>query len=82
MASVAGMKGGTPHLLYPTSKGAIVNMTRAMAANHAPDAIRVICVCPSMVYTPLVYAKGMSEESRESHKNRDLLKTEWNGWDV
>lgn len=24
MASVAGLKGGTPHLLYPTSKGAIV----------------------------------------------------------
>jgi len=48
MGSVAGLKGGTPHLLYPTSKGAIVNMTRAMAAHHAPDAIRVNCVCPGV----------------------------------
>jgi len=82
MASVAGLKGGTPHLLYPTSKGAVVNMTRAMAAHHAPDGIRVNCVCPGMVYTPMMYAGGMSREARESRKNRSLLKTEGNGWDV
>lgn len=48
MGSVAGLKGGTPHLLYPTSKGAVVNMTRAMAAHHAADGIRVNCVCPGV----------------------------------
>jgi NAD(P)-dependent dehydrogenase (short-subunit alcohol dehydrogenase family) len=48
MGSVAGLKGGTPHLLYPTSKGAVVNMTRAMAAHHAKDGIRVNCVCPGV----------------------------------
>jgi NAD(P)-dependent dehydrogenase (short-subunit alcohol dehydrogenase family) len=48
MGSVAGLKGGTPHLLYPTAKGAIVNMTRAMAAHHAPEGIRVNCVCPGV----------------------------------
>lgn len=46
IASVAGLMGGTPILLYPTSKGAVVNMTRAMAAHHAPSGIRVNCVCP------------------------------------
>jgi len=48
MGSVAGLRGGTPHLLYPTSKGAVVNMTRAMAAHHAKDGIRVNCVCPGV----------------------------------
>lgn len=48
MGSVAGLKGGTPHLLYPTTKGAIVNMTRTMAAHHAKDGIRVNCVCPGV----------------------------------
>lgn len=48
MGSVAGLKGGTPHLLYPTSKGAVVNMTRAMAAHHGADGIRVNCVCPGV----------------------------------
>ena len=82
MGSVAGLKGGTPHLLYPTSKGAIVNMTRAMAAQHAKDGIRVNCVCPGMLYTPMMYEGGMSEEAREARRNRSLLKTEGNGWDA
>lgn len=46
MASIAGLQGGTPHLLYPTTKGAVVNMTRAMAYNHGHEGIRVNCVCP------------------------------------
>ena len=82
MGSVAGIRGGTPSLLYPTSKGAVVNMTRAMAAHHAKDGIRVNCVCPGMVYTPMMYGPGMSEEARENRKNRSLLKVEGNGWDV
>ncbi|KAF5521738.1 2-(S)-hydroxypropyl-CoM dehydrogenase [Colletotrichum aenigma] len=82
MGSVAGLKGGTPHLLYPTSKGAIVNMTRAMAAHHAGDGIRVNCVCPGMLYTPMMYAGGMSGEARAARRQRSLLGTEGNGWDA
>ncbi|KAJ5800345.1 uncharacterized protein N7518_002413 [Penicillium psychrosexuale] len=81
MGSVAGLKGGTPHLLYPTAKGAIVNMTRAMAAHHSPDGIRVNCVCPGMLYTPMMYGKGMREEARGARRKRSLLGTEGNGWD-
>ena len=81
MSSVAGLRGGTPSLLYPTAKGAVVNMTRAMAYQHAAQGIRVNCVCPGMLYTPMMYAPGMSEEVREARKNRSLLKTEGNGWD-
>ena len=81
IASVAGLRGGTPNLLYPTSKGAIVNMTRAMADHHASQGIRVNCVCPGMLYTPMMYGAGMSEEQREARKNRSLLKTEGTGWD-
>ena len=51
MGSVAGLKGGTPHLLYPTAKGAVVNLTRAMAAHHAAEGIRVNCVCPGVRYS-------------------------------
>ncbi|KEZ41764.1 2-(S)-hydroxypropyl-CoM dehydrogenase [Scedosporium apiospermum] len=81
MGSVAGLKGGTPHLLYPTAKGAVVNMTRAMAAHHAKDGIRVNCVCPGMLYTPMMYEKGMTEEARAARKARSLLGTEGTGWD-
>ena len=53
-----------------------------MAAHHAAAGIRVNCVCPGMVYTPMMYAGGMTEQARESRKNRSLLKTEGSGWDV
>jgi len=82
IASVAGLMGGTPMLLYPTSKGAVVNMTRAMAVHHAPSGIRVNCVCPGMLFTPMLYAHGMPDEVREARRDRSLLKTEGNGWDA
>lgn len=80
IGSVAGLRGGTPSLLYPTAKGAVVNMTRAMAAQHGKEGIRVNCVCPGMLYTPMM-AGGMSDEMRERRKARSLLKTEGNAWD-
>ncbi|KAG5350690.1 hypothetical protein C0989_009691 [Termitomyces sp. Mn162] len=82
IASVAGLIGGHPMLLYPTSKGAVVNMTRAMAANHASAGIRVNCVCPGMVYTPMMYSRGMPDDVREARRKRSLLQTEGNGWDI
>ncbi len=81
IASVAGLMGGTPALLYPTSKGAVVNMTRAMAAHHGTEGIRVNCVAPGMVYTPMV-AGRMTPEVREERRKRSLLQTEGSGWDV
>ena len=82
IASVAGLIGGHPKLLYPTSKGAVVQMTRAMATHHGPDGVRVNCICPGMVYTPMVYTRGMSDDAREARKNRSLLQVEGTGWDV
>ncbi len=81
IASVAGLRGGTPSLLYPTSKGAVVNMTRAMASHHGTEGIRVNCVAPGMVYTPMV-AGRMTPEVREQRRQRSLLQTEGSGWDV
>jgi NAD(P)-dependent dehydrogenase (short-subunit alcohol dehydrogenase family) len=82
IASVAGLSGGHPSLLYPTSKGAVVQLTRAMAAHHGAEGVRVNCIAPGMVYTPMVYSAGMSPELRETRRQRSLLKTEGTGWDV
>ena len=82
IASVAGLGGGHPNLLYATSKGAVVNLTRAMATHHGSEGNRVNCVAPGMVYTPMVYSRGMSPEMREARRERSLLKTEGTGWDV
>jgi len=41
-----GLKGGDRAASYCASKGAVVNLTRAMAIDHGPQNIRVNCVCP------------------------------------
>ncbi|EUC34690.1 hypothetical protein COCCADRAFT_35726 [Bipolaris zeicola 26-R-13] len=82
MSSVSGLLGGNPSLLYPTTKGAIIQMTRAMAAQHGRENIRVNCVCPGMVYTPMTRGRGMTDEMREARINQNLMKKEGTGWDV
>ena len=49
--------------VYSASKGAVIALTRAMAVDHAKDGIRVNCITPGPVYTPMVYARGMSPAS-------------------
>jgi NAD(P)-dependent dehydrogenase (short-subunit alcohol dehydrogenase family) len=82
LSSIVGTQGGHPTLLYPTSKGAIISLTRTMAAHHGRDGIRVNCIAPGSVHTPMVYARGMSEDVREARRNRSLLGTEGTGWDI
>lgn len=53
IASAAGLLPNGPNLTaYAASKGGVVNISRALAAELAP-AIRVNCVCPGMVDTPM-----------------------------
>ncbi len=67
---------------YSTSKGAVIALTRAMAVDHGKDGIRVNCVAPGPVYTPLVYAGGMSAEARERRRLASPMGLEGTGWDV
>ena len=67
---------------YSVSKGAVISLTQAMAVDHGRDGIRVNCVAPGPVFTPMVSAGGMSERAREARKNASLLKVEGSGWDV
>ena len=82
ISSGAGIRGGHPSLLYPTSKGAVISLTRAMAAHHGREGIRVNCVAPGTVYTPMVASRGMTPEMREARSRTTLLGTEGTGWDV
>jgi NAD(P)-dependent dehydrogenase (short-subunit alcohol dehydrogenase family) len=72
-------RGLTP---YATSKGAVEALTRGLAADHARDGIRVNCIEPGPVYTPMVYAGGMSDEVRERRRLASPLKIEGTAWDI
>ena len=58
IASMYGMVGNSeiPTIAYHTSKGAVVNFTRAAAAELAPFGITVNCICPGYFYTELTTA--------------------------
>lgn len=49
-----GIKGGPRAAAYCAAKGGVVNLTRAMAIDHGKDGIRVNCICPGDVDTPLL----------------------------
>ncbi len=55
IASIYGMVGNTeiPTIAYHTSKGAVVNFTRAVAAELAMDGITCNAICPGYFYTEL-----------------------------
>ena len=67
---------------YTTSKAAVIGLTRAMAVDHGGDNIRVNCICPGPMYTPMVYARGMSEAARTQRAKASVLKVEGTGWDI
>jgi NAD(P)-dependent dehydrogenase (short-subunit alcohol dehydrogenase family) len=67
---------------YSVSKGAVIALTRAMAVDHGPEGIRVNCVAPGPVYTPMVYQRGMSDAARERRRKASVLRIEGTGWDV
>lgn len=50
-ASTAGLVGEPNCVAYDSSKGAVVNLTRQLAVDLAPDGIRVNCVCPGWIDT-------------------------------
>ena len=67
---------------YSTSKGAVIALTKAMAVDHAGQGIRVNCVAPGPVYTPMVAGGGMSAEQREQRRQAAPLQIEGTGWDI
>jgi len=53
-----GLKGGGDAISYCASKGAVTNMTRAMAIDHGAQNIRVNAVCPGDTDTPMLRSEA------------------------
>ena len=53
VASTAGTRGGRQRAAYSASKGGLVQLTRSLAIDHAPDGVRVNCVCPGLIDTSM-----------------------------
>jgi NAD(P)-dependent dehydrogenase (short-subunit alcohol dehydrogenase family) len=62
-ASIAGLAGGDGPQAYSASKAAVINLTRAVAIELAPQRIRVNAICPGAILTPLIH-RGNPESMR------------------
>jgi NAD(P)-dependent dehydrogenase (short-subunit alcohol dehydrogenase family) len=71
-ASIMGVVGGGlyPNISYQATKGAVVNMTRALAVEWAGQGIRVNAIAPTWVRTPLT--RGITEKPELVHRIEQL----------
>ena len=80
ISSIAGLRAHsqTP---YTTTKAAVQGLTFSMAGDHGGDNIRVNCIAPGLLHTPMT-APRMDDAMREHRKNSAPLRTEGTAWDV
>ncbi|MEH0082575.1 SDR family oxidoreductase [Vibrio antiquarius] len=70
-ASVSGLGGDWGAAFYCASKGAVVNLTRAMALDHGAEGVRINAVCPSLVKTNMT--NSWPQEIRDKFNERIAL---------
>lgn len=70
MASITGLVGAPGLSAYAASKGALITLTRTLALELAEWQIRVNCVCPASIDTPLLRASF--ERTPDAARAREL----------
>jgi NAD(P)-dependent dehydrogenase (short-subunit alcohol dehydrogenase family) len=66
---------------YTTSKAAIIGLTVSLAGQLGDRLIRVNCIAPGQVYTPMV-AGRLGPEGREARASSGVIKQEGTAWDI
>lgn len=89
VSSVAGLRYvGKPQVAYAAAKAGLIQFTNTTAVIHAAEGVRLNCVVPGLMDTPVVevlaakYANGASREFREVRNNQVPLKRMGDGWDT
>ncbi len=88
VSSTAGIRAG-PEVSYSAAKGGVISLTKSMAMHHGRENIRVNCIVPGHIYTPMVasiaasmWNKPVTEEDRDIRRRAGALGTEGTAWDV
>lgn len=81
VSSIAAFRprGITP---YTAAKAAVIALSQSMAVDHGPQGVRVNCIAPGPIYTPMVAADSMAADVRERRRLASPLAIEGTAWDV
>jgi NAD(P)-dependent dehydrogenase (short-subunit alcohol dehydrogenase family) len=82
ISSIAGLRAYPARsTAYTTSKAAVIGLTMALAGQLGGRRIRVNCIAPGQVYTPLV-AERLDAAGRQRRATSGLIKDEGSAWDI
>ena len=83
ISSIAGLRaaGSLSSIPYAASKAGVIGMTASMAVSLGRDNIRVNCIAPGHLYTPMV-ANNLTDEMRDLRRRAGPLGSEGNAWDI
>ena len=83
LSSIVGLRAGSgsPSHPYAASKGGIIGLSNSMAVHYGRDQVRVNCIAPGHVYSPMV-ARNASQEMLDLRRRAGPLGIEGTPWDV
>lgn len=74
-SSTAGLAGSTALPAYSASKGAVSMLTRSLALNHVSENIRVNCVCPGTIDSPMAHNNFKQAGAEAGKKLETTMRT-------
>jgi NAD(P)-dependent dehydrogenase (short-subunit alcohol dehydrogenase family) len=66
LASIAGKEGNANQPIYSASKAAVISLTKSLAKEVASDGVRVNCVSPALIDTPMTAPGSIPSSHREA----------------
>jgi NAD(P)-dependent dehydrogenase (short-subunit alcohol dehydrogenase family) len=73
-ASVAGLQAGYGPHVYSAAKAAVVHLTRSVAMELGESGVRVNCICPGAIATP-IFGSALGLAGPEADRVAELMKT-------
>jgi NAD(P)-dependent dehydrogenase (short-subunit alcohol dehydrogenase family) len=83
LSSIVGLRAGSGSASHPyaASKGGIIALSNSMAVHYGRDNVRVNCIAPGHIHSPMV-ARHSSQEMLDLRRRAGPLGTEGTPWDV